>query len=423
MIVWVVEVGEPLPIDGEFPRLMRAGLVAETLTAIGHDVTWWTSAFSHTAKTMRPTGDHEINVGDRRYLLITLRSIGYKRHMSPRRFIDHRINASAFRRAAKGRPKPDVIMVGMPTVELARAVSRFASSQAVPFVVDVRDLWPDMIYDRFPRFSHPVVRLLCWPMKRDATIACRLASGVIGITDRYVDWGVRLAGRPRRALDRSFSLAYRHVSSNPASARAAEDFWRNLGIAPDNLVFSFVGSLTRQFDFDPILTVARQWITENSHVKFVLAGQGPLHEELSRLSKGCSNVVLPGWIDAPQIAWLLEHSVAGLAPYQATTNFLENIPNKIVEYLSFGCPLVATLGDGLVGELVRDHGVGACYSPGNAAELADTLSSLVNDSPRRNEAAAAARQLFDNEYRAETVYGELAEHLSTIANSAKGHGT
>jgi glycosyltransferase involved in cell wall biosynthesis len=418
MIVWVVEVGEPLPIDGESPRLMRAGLVAETLTRAGHEVTWWTSSFSHTSKTMRPTDDFDIPVDDHAYVLTTLRSIGYRRHVSPRRFLDHHVNARDFRRKAKLRARPDVIMVGMPTVELARAVARYARANRVPFAVDIRDLWPDVIYDKFPRTLRRVAQLLCWPMRRDASIACRSATAVLGITDRYVEWGLNLARRERRPADKSFSLAYRHSAEGADSSREAEAFWRDLGIASNDPVVSFVGSLSRQFDFGPIVAVARAWQTEYPTVKFVIAGEGPLKSELVREEKGSSNLLLAGWIDAPRIAWLLEHSLAGLAPYRPTANFLDNVPNKIVEYLSFGCPLVTTLGEGLVGQLIEQHGLGVSYTPGDAADLAQKLSLIVTDPALRERASMSARRLFDAEYRAESVYGRLVEHLDAIATTS-----
>ena len=418
MIVWVVEVGEPLPIDGESPRLMRAGLVAEILTQMGHDVTWWTSAFSHTSKVMRPTRDYDIEVDDRKYVLTTLRSIGYRRHMSPRRFVDHHVNARDFRRRAPQRAKPDVIMVGLPTVELARAVARFATAHSVPFVVDIRDLWPDVMYDRFPKVVRSFVWALCWSMRRDAKAACRLASGVIAVSDGFVEWGLKLAGRPRRPQDRSFSLAYRHVASQDLGADGSEEFWRHVGVTPDDVLFSFVGSMTRQFDFDPVLAVARDWQTRDPRVKFVLAGEGPLHTDLAREASDCPNLVLPGWIDAPKIAWLLEHSAAGLAPYRPSGGFLANVPNKVIEYLSFGCPLVTTLRDGAVGQLINDHGVGTWYTAGDPADLSEKLLSIVNNEAVRADTSAAARRLFDSEYRAETVYGRLVEHLQTIATTA-----
>ena len=45
----LIQPGEPLPIEGP-TRPWRTGLLAEELTRRGHEVLWWSSAFSHARK-------------------------------------------------------------------------------------------------------------------------------------------------------------------------------------------------------------------------------------------------------------------------------------------------------------------------------------------------------------------------------------
>ena len=52
MKIWLTEIGEPLPIDAG-ARLMRCGLLAQTLASRDHDVTWWASTFDHARKLYR----------------------------------------------------------------------------------------------------------------------------------------------------------------------------------------------------------------------------------------------------------------------------------------------------------------------------------------------------------------------------------
>ena len=53
MRAWLIQTGEPLPIDGEFPRLLRTGFLAQQLADRGHHVTWWCSTFNHWTKAHR----------------------------------------------------------------------------------------------------------------------------------------------------------------------------------------------------------------------------------------------------------------------------------------------------------------------------------------------------------------------------------
>ena len=49
MKISIVEIGEPLPLE-ENVRLLRYGNFCRYLASKGHEVTWWTSSFSHMPK-------------------------------------------------------------------------------------------------------------------------------------------------------------------------------------------------------------------------------------------------------------------------------------------------------------------------------------------------------------------------------------
>ena len=49
--IWIFQTGEPLHIDNDFSRPMRAMNLADKLVAEGHDVTLWSSSFYHQKKS------------------------------------------------------------------------------------------------------------------------------------------------------------------------------------------------------------------------------------------------------------------------------------------------------------------------------------------------------------------------------------
>ena len=50
MKIWIITVGEPLPMDDGEVRAYRSGLLFSELVNAGHEVTWWTSSFDHSQK-------------------------------------------------------------------------------------------------------------------------------------------------------------------------------------------------------------------------------------------------------------------------------------------------------------------------------------------------------------------------------------
>src|SRR5512141_468341 len=89
MRIWLITVGEPLPIDGNNDRLLRAGILANNLLGGGHEVLWWTSSFDHVRKRQRCGTDTTKVLGDR-YRITMLHANGYSNNTSLARLLNHR---------------------------------------------------------------------------------------------------------------------------------------------------------------------------------------------------------------------------------------------------------------------------------------------------------------------------------------------
>jgi len=63
MRVWLITIGEPLPLGGR-DRVLRTGFFARLLAERGHEVTWWTSAFDHFKKVHLATSDTTVDAGE-----------------------------------------------------------------------------------------------------------------------------------------------------------------------------------------------------------------------------------------------------------------------------------------------------------------------------------------------------------------------
>src|SRR3954467_2369609 len=156
MKVWLITLGEPLPIDGSHARLLRTGFLARALSARGHNVSWFSNRFDHFAKTHREGPTIRETAPNER--LILLESRGYDSNVSLSRYLDHRDVVKDFERQAALLPIPDVIVASMPTVDLCEAAVSFAAMHSIPVVVDIRDLWPDSFWDLVPRILRPIVK-------------------------------------------------------------------------------------------------------------------------------------------------------------------------------------------------------------------------------------------------------------------------
>lgn len=414
MRVWLVTVGEPLPIDGSGEnRLLRTGMLARHLVEAGHAVVWWTSAFDHVHKVHRAEADRAVDLGPR-YRIWLLRGPGYRRHVSLRRHLEHREVARRFARRAEAEPRPDVILCSLPTIELSAAATRYGRRAGVPVILDIRDLWPDVLLDLLPAWARRPARLAVWPLARAAAAACARATAIAGISPGFVRWGLALAGRAATPWDRDFPHAYSAQPPGEAEAARARAFWARHGIGEgEAFVCCFFGTFGHHSDLETVLRAARLLQGEHPPIFFVLCGQGDRFARYATLARDCPNVHLPGWVGRAEIWTLMRMAAAGLAPYRPIRNFQEGLPNKPIEYLSAGLPVVTCLG-GYLGELLVAEGCGVAYTSGDAASLAQRLRELARAPERRRQIAERALALYRRRFVAERVYPEMVSYLEQV---------
>lgn len=418
MKVWLVTIGEPLPIDGDGEdRLYRAGILATMLAERGHEVVWWSSTFDHVRKQQRFSTDATVRL-ERCGELRLMHGCGYERNLSIWRLLDHAILARKFSSQAMEKPRPDIILCSLPPLDLPVAVTRYGKVNRVPVIVDVRDLWPDIFLDLVPRWVRPSIKWVLAPMWRQVREACRNAFAVTGNAPEFVKWGLALALRSGTRFDRAFPHGYAASAPDPTKLEEARAFWATHGVREDDDTFvaCFFGAIGPQSELDTVITAARLLDRRGRKFKFVLCGKGDHLESLRRKSADVASVLFPGWIGAAEIWTLMRISKVGLAVYRSNVGYVTNMPNKPIEYLSGGLPVVSSL-KGYLEHFLADHSCGLTYPNGDAEALVNVLTDLDNNRPRLAAMSANARRVFSELFDAEKVYGEMITYLQEVVSA------
>ncbi len=417
--IWLATIGEPLPTDGENERLLRTGILAEQLSQQGHEVLWWTSSFDHVRKRQRTTQDQSITVREG-YDIRLLATNSYPRNVSLRRVKNHRMVAKKFAQQARQKPLPDVIVCSWPLVELCAEAVRFGKANGIPVVLDIRDMWPDAIVDLAPRFLRRAAKLALRGVYREAEYAASNATSIMGITDKIVDWGVGFAGRERSAVDRAFPMGYRKKVVSSECEGEVTKFWSGHDVcaSKSEFILCFFGTIGRHFEIEPIVKAARQLEQTERKVKFVLCGDGPHLPRWRQLAAECPSIVLPGWVDAAKIRGLMQLSSAGLAPYYSSWDFTISLPNKPIEYLSAGLPVISSL-QGELANLLAENDCGMTYQNGQAADLVRAIAACYDSRNHCARMAKNAAALFQERFVAETVYGQMSDFLTQLAENRR----
>lgn len=407
-------VGEPLPAPGNDDRLLRTGLLAQALWDRDHEVVWWTSTLDSFTGQQRYRRDTQIR-SKTGYEITLLRSVGYRGHSSARRVLEHEGVARRFRSHARRRPPPDIVVASYPTLELCREAVRLGRQHEIPVILDVRDLWPHVILDRVGRPMRQAVRLALAPMFRLATKLSAEATAITAVSPEAMNWFLNLSNRAQTPLDLSFPPGYSANPPEPETIDAARNFWRHKNVYPDGhtLIVTFVGSFTRNFEFQTVIEAARLLQRREVPIRFVLCGVGPLLEAWRDQTRDLSNVLFPGWVNSGQIWTLLRMSSVGLACYIDNQNFRHVLPNKPIEYLSAGLPVLSSTRGALERILTEDE-CGMTYDGRNPEELCRVLEGLIARPSVRDQMSANATHAFMQKFSADRVYGDMVDHLTHV---------
>ena len=418
MLVWIFQTGELLHIDGKSIRPMRAINLANSLIQQGHEVVLWSSGFFHQEKRHRTRIFSTLVVNDR--LTINLiPSPGYTKNIGFKRLFDHAILAINLYRILNKKicPVPDVAFVGYPPIETAFVLLRWLRSRSVPTMLDVKDQWPTLFIEAFPPYLKSLAKLIFFPYYYIARKTFRDASAFCSMSPSYLAWIANFSGRPLHSRDIVVPLTAPKFSSSEVSLALAKEWWNNRGVSTDtNCRFCFVGSFMSVFDFSSIRCAAERFQMEGVNCQFVICGDGGHAGELHSLFSGLNNVIFPGWIDEPKKLALYQCSAGVLIPYKNIDNFTLNLPNKVIDALAYGVPILS----GLTGELqnlMETHRVGIFCEGSSGHDYYQAMLLLLDNESFRKKLSDRALALYADRFSYGTVYGNLVSHLENMAFS------
>lgn len=418
--IWLIQRAELLPVDGGKQKLLRTGILAQSLIDKGHEVLWWTSTFDHYRKRHRYERDSVVTVAPR-YRIYMLKGTGYGKNLSFSRIIDQHVVASKFRKLAKKEPRPDAILCSLPSIDLSLAAVEYGKANGVQVVLDMRDMWPDLFLEMLPVFLRPFGKLVLLGMFFDTEKACAGATAITGVTEAFVDWGLKKAKRFRTKFDRCFPLGQTAAMPALDDIKKAESFWdeRGIRVRSDEFVICFFGTMGSQLDVGTIIKAVKKCNIAENKVKIVICGHGDKLDYYRNMAGDDKNIVFAGWVNATKLYVLMRRCYLGLDPLPENQNFLAHINNKAIEYMSAGLPILSSPKKGVLFELLQEHDCGLSYSYGNEEELAAFMTALALDKNYLRRMSCNALKLFNKRFTAEKVYSEMAEYLEEISRERK----
>jgi glycosyltransferase involved in cell wall biosynthesis len=277
-----------------------------------------------------------------------------------------------------------------------------ARQRKVPFILDVRDLWPEIAVElglmREGSFIH---RYLSSIMRRAYRTAKAVIVTTAGDGEAVARWGV--------APDRI------HIIPNGANCeifrpdpKARDEMRAKLKVGNDLLVV-YSGSFGRGMnDLETLLETAFL-LRETDGIKFMLIGEGDKRAEFQEKArrKHLSNIIyLPSQPAADLNAYLNAADVGYIPRRELSCDTGGNVPVKMFEYMAVGLPVLMTSIPECEAYYIHQRacGSGKWFPAGEADEAAKWLyDAKENIGDLRSQARGERDFVLENYSRAEGV--------------------
>jgi glycosyltransferase involved in cell wall biosynthesis len=275
----------------------------------------------------------------------------------------------------------------------------FAAAQlGLPFFYEVRGFWEITRMSRFPG----------WENTEEFAAHVARESFVASHADRVFTLNQKMAAElvKRGVVNDRIAVVPNGIDKLPKLKAANPEQKRQLGIAPEDKVVAYIGSITSYEGLDDLLTVCMQIAREGRPLKLMLVGashplgikdvtdEANLTKELLKLAASGnaeSMLIFTGRVHHEQVASYYALADVVAIPRKALPVCELVTPIKGIEAASFGKAVLVSDVAALK-EMFGGHENGMTFCKGNLKSLKATLLQLLDDDALREKLGNAARQ-------------------------------
>ncbi len=280
-------------------------------------------------------------------------------------------------------PKSNVVISTSPQFFNGLAGYVVSRLLRLPWVLEIRDLWPESILAVGAIENKGIIHFLEW-LER---FAYRKADHIVPVTNSF----------QRNITAKGISHHKMTVIKNGANLALYQPFIgentvaESLGLK-DKFVASYIGTHGMAHHLETILYAAAQ-LQDQPNIIFLLAGDGAERQNLLALHQQLelTNVLMLEQQPKHRMPSLLALSNVSLILLRKSDLFKTVIPSKIFESMAMEKPIILGV-EGESAEIVRSAEAGYCIEPENSQQLVQCLLELYHHPDLQNRFGANGRK-------------------------------
>ena len=286
--------------------------------------------------------------------------------------------------------KPDVIIATSPQLLVALSGWWLAWWKRVPFVFEVRDLWPES--------------LAAVGAGREGSLLHRTLGAIAGFLYRRANRIVVVAPAFKDHIIRYWNVPAANISVVENGVEtdlfrldpAAMEVRKHLKLE-DRFLICYIGTMGNAHGLETLIAAAEELQTALPSAMFLLIGEGAEKERIVQLAaaRGLTNIQFLGQQPRERIPAYVSAADVCLVMLKKTELFKTVIPTKLLEYMACERPVIVAV-DGQARQIIEEAGAGVFVEPENSKALVKAVHDLAGDTEHRRQMGTRGRQYIVN---------------------------
>jgi glycosyltransferase involved in cell wall biosynthesis len=336
-----------------------------------------------------------------------------------RRAYERMLNYSSFCASAASTglflTRPDVVIATSPQLLVGLSGWWLARSKRVPFVFEVRDLWPESLAAVGMGEGNS---LLHRSLAKIAGFLYRHADRIVVVTPAFEDYLVEHWRVPREKISViENGVETQLFAPEPSSGKAAIAMRKEFA-SEGKFVVSYIGTMGMAHGLETIIAAASQLRDANPEIIFLMLGEGAEKERIAALAgeRGLTNLRFVDQQPREKVPAYISASDVCLVLLKKTELFKTVIPTKMLEFMSCARPVILGV-DGQARAILEEARGGLVIEPENSDALADAIRYLATNREAARALGKNGREYvvrnFSRQQTAER-YIRVLEHLLNL---------
>ena len=276
----------------------------------------------------------------------------------------------------------DLIMGTTPPIFQAVSAWFVAFVRRKPFLLEVRDLWPEFAIS-MGVIKNPIVVTLAHSLEK---FLYARATHILVNSPAYKEYILGKGVPESKITFIPYGTDINMFNPNVDGLSIRE----KLGLK-DKFLVLYAGAMGQAHDLYTVLRAAKR-LNNESHIRFVFFGDGKERVKLEREAQRLElkKVLFAGVCPKKEMPSVIAAADVCLAILQNIPMFRTTYPNKVFDYMAAGRPTVLVI-DGVIRDVIEASNGGVFVEPGNDEMLAKTILELSKDAQRVKQMGENAR--------------------------------